>query len=194
MSTMHGVQSTSSASRSSLSDDTSNLASLDVRGLDNKEKGEKFKNLLIASLRMQLFATESGATVPFFYTVNHAHISHPVSPPERLSLNQSSQTKPKPTLIDLCPAKNAPHKCISRKKADRAGEQAVDQAGQEAVAEKQYARNETVNVQPGRVVPDTVGEDPEGAGTADDEALPPPVVVLETRQFDLGCWGAQVGL
>lgn len=113
----------------------------------------------------------------------------PRPPPERLPpSNGSRQLTKNKTLIYLGPAKNAPHKCISRKKADRAGEQAVDQTGQEAVAEEQQARNQADNVQPRRVVPDAVGEDPEGAGAADEEALPPPVVVLHTCVSRFGRW------
>ena len=88
----------------------------------------------------------------------------------RLPSNQS---------IHFRPAEDAPNKCISREKPYRAREQTVDQAGQKAVAEKQHARNEAFNVQLCRVVPDAVGEDPKGAGAANEEALPPPVVVLE---------------
>jgi hypothetical protein len=81
--------------------------------------------------------------------------------------------------IHLGPAEDAPNKCISREKADRAREQAVDQAGQKAVAEEQHARHEALNVQSRRVVPHTVDEDPKCTGAADKEALPPPMVVLE---------------
>jgi hypothetical protein len=88
-----------------------------------------------------------------------------------------------PQSIYLRPAKNASNKCISREKPNRAREQTIDQARQKAVAEEQHARNESLNMQPSRVVPDAVGEDPEGTGAADEEALPPPVVVLENGQL-----------
>jgi hypothetical protein len=84
-----------------------------------------------------------------------------------------------PYSIHFRPTENAPHKCISREKSNRAREQAIDQAGQKAVAEEQHARNESFNVQSCRVIPHAVGEDPKCAGATNEEALPPPMVVLD---------------
>ena len=84
-----------------------------------------------------------------------------------------------PESIHFCPTENAPHKCISCEKPNRAREQTIDQARQKAVAEEQHARDESLNVQSCRVIPHAVGEDPKCAGAANEEALPPPMVVLD---------------
>jgi hypothetical protein len=96
---------------------------------------------------------------------------------------QTCHVYPAPQSIHFRPTENAPNKCVSREKPNRAREQTIDQARQKAVAEEQHARNESLNVQSCRIIPHAVGEDPKCTGPADEEALPPPVVVLENRQL-----------
>lgn len=69
-------------------------------------------------------------------------------------------------------------KGVGSQEADSAGQQTVHGAGEEAIAEEQQGRHEAGDVQLEHVVPDTVGKDPEGAASASQEALPPPVIVL----------------
>lgn len=73
---------------------------------------------------------------------------------------------------------NPPHKSIRRQKAHRSRQQTVYRARQEAIAEEQETRDEAVDIKFGVVEDDAVEEDPEGAAAADEDGLPPPVVVL----------------
>ena len=73
---------------------------------------------------------------------------------------------------------NTPHECIRGQEADGAGQQAVHAAGQQAVAEEQQAGDEALDFKLGEVVPGAVEEDPQRTAAANEEGLPPPVVVL----------------
>ena len=87
--------------------------------------------------------------------------------------------------IHLGSREYAPHKCIRRQKPNRPCKQPIYQASQETVAEEQHARNESLDVQLCGIIPHAVHEDPEGAGSTDEEALPPPVVVFVAK-LDVG--------
>jgi hypothetical protein len=76
---------------------------------------------------------------------------------------------------------NPPHKRISRQEPHSPSEEPVNSARQEAVAEKEYGGNESLDMQTREVIPGAIEEGPEGAAAADEEGLPPPVVVLATR-------------
>lgn len=82
------------------------------------------------------------------------------------------------SLVDLDAGVNPPHKRIRREKADRARRQTVHCARQRGVTKEQQTAHPPLNVQPGGVVPRGVHKDPEARAAADQERLPPPVVVL----------------
>lgn len=70
------------------------------------------------------------------------------------------------------------NECIRRKEAHRARQKPINDTSEEAVAEKEHARDEALNVQTGSIVPDAVDKHPDGATTPNEKALPPPVIVL----------------
>lgn len=72
----------------------------------------------------------------------------------------------------------SPHKHVGGEEANGARQQAVDQARQEAVCKKEHARHEARDMQTHDVEPDAGEKDPEGRRAADEEGIPPPVVVL----------------
>ena len=83
---------------------------------------------------------------------------------------------------------DSPHERVSREEPHGPGQQAVDRAGQQAVAEEEHARYEALDVQFRPVEPDAVHEDPDGRAGPDEDGLPPPVVVfraqLDVRRHD----------
>ena len=76
-----------------------------------------------------------------------------------------------------------PHKRVSRQESHGARQQAVHGAGQQAVAEEEHARDEALNVQLRPVEPDAVEEDPGRGAGADEDGLPPPVVVFRAELY-----------
>ena len=80
--------------------------------------------------------------------------------------------------VHLDSAIDPPHKGVCRQETNRAREQAIDQTSQEAVRKEQHRAHEARDVQDVHVVVDAVGEDPDARRAAQEEGLPPPVVVL----------------
>lgn len=74
---------------------------------------------------------------------------------------------------------NPPDKGIRCQKADGPSQQPIDGTCKETVCEEKNTADKSGNVQFEDVVPGAVGEDPNGAGTAHQERLPPPVIVLQ---------------
>lgn len=82
-----------------------------------------------------------------------------------------------------------PDKSIRCQESHRTSQQSIDRARQETIAEEKQTRHKAGYVEFVCIVPDAVGENPEGAAAAGKEALPPPVVVLEMLVKDLrGFW------
>ena len=73
---------------------------------------------------------------------------------------------------------NTPDKCICCEEAHRPRQEPVDSARQQAVAEEEDPGDEALDVELREVVPRAVQEDPDGTSSADEEGLPPPMVVL----------------
>ncbi len=101
---------------------------------------------------------------------------HPQSTLVALSGVNNTILRRKPRAIDV-PVKT-PNKCIRRKKPNRTRQKAIHHAGKEAVAEEEDAGDEPSNVQSSSVVPDAVDKHPECTASPNEEALPPPMVVL----------------
>ena len=80
----------------------------------------------------------------------------------------------------------SPHECICRQKAHRPRQQPVHRTRQKAIAKEQEARYEPVDFEFGVIENDAVEENPEGAAAADEDGLPPPVVVL-MAEHDVRC-------
>jgi hypothetical protein len=81
-------------------------------------------------------------------------------------------------LVDFDSAIYPSYEGVRCQEADGAGQEAIDQTGQEAVSKEQHGRHETSDVEMVRVVVDAVEEDPYAGRAAQEEGLPPPVVVL----------------
>lgn len=73
---------------------------------------------------------------------------------------------------------NPPDKSICSQEPDSASQKEIHNTGQEAVAEKQQARDKPGDVQLEKIVPDAVGKNPKCAAASCQEALPPPVIIL----------------
>lgn len=71
-----------------------------------------------------------------------------------------------------------PHECIRCQKSNRPGQQTIDHAREKAVREEKNTAHKAGNVQLKDVIPNAVGENPDGACAANKERLPPPVIVL----------------
>lgn len=82
------------------------------------------------------------------------------------------------SLVNLDRAIDTTDKGIGSQESDGTSQQEIHCTGEEAVAEEQQGRHKSSDVQLEHVVPDAVGEDPEGTAATCQEALPPPVVVL----------------
>ena len=80
---------------------------------------------------------------------------------------------------------DAPHECIGCQESNGAGEKTVNGAGQQGVAEEEHARDQALDVQVREEVVGRVEEDPDGAAAADEEGLPPPVVVLRFQEVSV---------
>lgn len=80
--------------------------------------------------------------------------------------------------VDFDSAIDSPDKCISRQEPNSSGEQSINQAREEGVCKEQHRAHESGNVQDVEVVIDAVCEDPDTRRAAQEEGLPPPVVVL----------------
>lgn len=83
-----------------------------------------------------------------------------------------------PTSICLDSSIYPPHKRIRRQKAHGTRQQPIHRTSQQAVTEEKETGYESVDIKFGVVEDDAVKEDPEGATTADEDGLPPPIVVL----------------
>ena len=71
-----------------------------------------------------------------------------------------------------------PDEHVSRQESNRARQETIHGARQEAVAEEQQTRYEASDVEVENEVPHAVAKHPECAAATREEALPPPVVVL----------------
>lgn len=74
-----------------------------------------------------------------------------------------------------------PDEHVRRQESNRARQETIHGAGQEAVAEEQQTRHEASDVQVEDKVPHAVAKHPECAAATREEALPPPVVVLRAE-------------
>ena len=81
-------------------------------------------------------------------------------------------------LVDLDSAIYPSHERICSQEANGASEEAVDQTCQETVGEEEQGADEAGDVKDIEIVIHAVGEDPDAGSTAEEERLPPPVVVL----------------
>jgi hypothetical protein len=93
------------------------------------------------------------------------------------SVDQVSNNIPMEGLLLDLPV-NPPHKCIRCQKPNGPGQQTIDHARQEAVREEKNAAHKSGNVQLEDEIPDAISKYPNRAGTANEERLPPPVIVL----------------
>lgn len=82
------------------------------------------------------------------------------------------------SLIHLNRTVNTSDKGISSQEPNGTSQQEVDCTSKETVTKEEQSRDKSCNVQLEHVVPDAVGEDPEGTAASSQEALPPPVIVL----------------
>ena len=82
-------------------------------------------------------------------------------------------------LVHLDSAVYPPYERIRGQEADGTREQAIHKTSQEAVGEEQHGADEAGDMKYVEVVIHAVGEDPDAGCTAEEERLPPPVVVLQ---------------
>ena len=82
-------------------------------------------------------------------------------------------------LINFDRTVDPPNKGICGQEPDSACQQAIHGTCEETVAEEEQSRHKAGDVQLEHIVPDAVGEDPKSTAATCQEALPPPMVVLE---------------
>ena len=83
--------------------------------------------------------------------------------------------------VDLDRGVYAAYERIRSQEANSTSKQSIDEAGQEAVGEEQHLTDESGNVEDVDVVVDAVDEDPDARCSAEEERLPPPLVILKIR-------------
>ena len=88
------------------------------------------------------------------------------------------QQKHPPFSIRFDRAINPAYKSVSCKETHSTGQESVDSTSETGVSEEEKRRNETLDVKMVEVVVGAVSENPETAGGANEETVPPPVVVL----------------
>ncbi len=69
-------------------------------------------------------------------------------------------------------------KCISCQEPNRTSKQSVHQTSQETVREEEHGAHEAGDMQDVGVIVDAVRKDPNAGCTAEEERLPPPMVIL----------------